>query len=273
VEEARNALVRDLVVACRLDRKDFLAAWDEHLHRLDGITALLEGKRYRALRLVGEGTNVTMELPPAHRWLTPRGRTPDGGSFLMNVPAEKIYTAPDFRRVDGTITSSRPLIFMGDDLGRVTLTWKNGKLTEFRASKDRILLEAWLTVDEGASRVGEVALVPSRSPVSRIDRPLRMNIFDESAGSHLAFGYAYPLCLEGGERLTPEQRMAAGLNVSVQHKNVVFGDPTLDVFGITPGGADEPVMTDGNWAGAFADIADAPASAPAADTPGYRKVS
>jgi aminopeptidase len=161
---------------------------------------------------------------------------------------------------------------MGDDLGRVTLTWKDGKLTEFKASKDRALLEAWLTVDEGASRVGEVALVPSHSPVSRIDRPLRMNIFDENAGSHLAFGYAYPLCLEGGEHLSPERRMAAGLNVSVQHKNVVFGDPTLEILGVNAGGGEEMIMEDGNWAGPFAEIADTPANAPAARSGLLRKV-
>ncbi len=247
-----DALRTELYRLCRVDRDDPEAAWREHVTELKRIRDVLNHRRYRALEFRAPGTELSVGLAEGHRWVSAEARTPGGTVFVANLPTEEIFTMPHRGRVDGTVRSSRPLSYHGSELDDFTLTFREGRVVDARARKGKSLLDALLSTDEGASRLGEVALVSSDSPVARAGRLFHNPLLDENAANHLALGFSYPETLEDGERMEPGAYAAAGGNRSVVHVDFMIGSDEMDVDGVSASGMREPLMRGGRWSAAFA---------------------
>jgi len=171
-----------------------------------------------------------------------------GIEFVPNMPTEEIFTMPHRDKVNGVVSSSRPLVIMGTLMDGFTLTFENGRVTNATAKTGEEHLIKLLDTDEFARQLGEVALVPYSSPVSQQNLLFYNLLFDENAGSHLALGSAYRFTMEGGADMTKEEFMANGGNDSITHADFMIGSPQMDIDGITEGGIREPVMRQGEWA-------------------------
>lgn len=236
-----------IFTAVRLDAPDPVAAWAEHKARLEANGARLNGRRYAALRFTGPGTDLRVGLADGHRWEGGGAHTPDGVPFLPNVPTEEIFTAPHSQRVDGVVRASMPLVNGGTVIDDFSLRFEGGRVVEARAGKGQAALERILDTDEGARRLGEVALVPVSSPIYRSGILFYETLFDENAASHIALGRAYPTTVDGGSEMSDDQRRAAGLNDSLTHVDFMIGSEAMDVDGETADGRLEPLMRAGEW--------------------------
>jgi len=243
--EALERLWSDLFDACRVRGEDPVADWAAHNAELDVRRAALDGARYTALRFRGPGTDLTVGLADGHQWHGGETRTADGHRCNANIPTEEIYTAPDRLRVDGHATSSRPLSYAGTLVRDIRVRFEGGRIIESSASAGGEVLERLLGTDEGASRLGEVALVPASSPIARSGRLFYNTLLDENAASHVAVGMAYPNTLGGGDA---EDRGARGGNASSIHVDWMIGSADMDVDGIREDGSSVPVMRGGEWA-------------------------
>ncbi len=250
--EKRTALLwQEILSMCRMDTEEPIAEWRSHIRALASRTACLNGKAYAALRLTGPGTDLRVGLPQGHRWIGGQVRTPEGVTFCPNLPTEEVFTLPHRERVEGVVAASRPLFHQGMVFEDFTLTFEQGRVTEVKASNGEEHLRRIVEMDEGASRLGEVALVPESSPVARRKRLFYHTLFDENAACHLALGFGFPDSLERDGQLAPEQFAAAGGNSSQIHIDFMVGSAELDVDGLTGGGDREPLLRQGEWVGAF----------------------
>lgn len=233
--------------AVRLDDPDPLAAWEAHAGRLAERTAFLNEKQYDALHFTGPGTDLTIGLPANHRWLGGAAPTGIGVSNIANVPTEEVFTAPHRARVNGTVRATMPLNFGGNLIENFSLTFKDGRVVDFSAEKGEALLRSQIETDEGAARLGEVALVPHSSPISQSGVLFYNTLFDENASSHIALGRAYRNCIDGCENMDDEGFAEVGGNSSVTHLDFMIGSADIDVDGISGDGTVEPLMRGGEW--------------------------
>ncbi|AHV97245.1 aminopeptidase [Paenibacillus sabinae] len=227
---------------------DPVAAWREHIARLKERQEKLNAKRYRSLHYRAPGTDLRVELPEGHLWRAAGGENEKGVYFVANMPTEEVYSMPHRTGVNGMVSSTLPLNLNGRLVDGIKLTFKDGKVTEFDASTGREHLVSLLDTDEGASYLGEVALVPHDSPISRLNRIFYNTGIDENASCHFALGSAYPVNIEGGTKLSRDELLARGANVSLTHVDFMIGSPELDIDGELPDGTIEPVFRQGNWA-------------------------
>lgn len=248
VDEAVAQLWRAIAATCRLDSDDPVAAWRDHVAALNARCAYMNAKAYIALRYSGPGTDFTLGLPEGHLWIGGDSPAQSGPSFVANLPTEEIFSLPHRARADGVVRASRPLSYAGTLISDFSLAFRDGRVTQLEASSGEALLRRLVETDEGAARLGEVALVPNSSPVSRTGLLFTNTLFDENAASHLALGNAYPVCLRGGAEMEREAFEAAGGNLSATHVDFMIGSGELQIDGITAAGAAEPVMRDGEWA-------------------------
>lgn len=247
-DEQVDRLWQTLFRLCRLDRPDPIAAWQEHIRQLVARSDHLNARRYQALHLTGPGTDLSVGLPPGHRWVSARARSQTGIDFTANIPTEEIFTLPHRLHVHGTVTSTRPLNY-GDTLVRgIRLTFRDGRVVEATARQGETVLQGLLATDEGSARLGEVALVPHSSPISQSGLTFFNTLLDENCVSHLALGSAYKFCLDGGQSLSDEDFAQAGGNLSLVHVDFMVGSSEVDVDGVTAEGQREPVMRSGEWA-------------------------
>ena len=194
------------------------------------------------------GTDLTIRLPEGHIWAAGSSATKSGLPFIANMPTEEVFTAPLRNGVDGVVCSSMPLVHNGVVIDKIRFQVKEGKIVETSAQTGEDALKAAITLDEGASYFGEVALVPYDSPISRQKLLYYNTLFDENASCHLAFGEAYPECLRGGAEMSKEERKARGLNDSITHVDFMVGTADLSITGKTRDGREVPVFVDGNFA-------------------------
>ncbi len=192
------------------------------------------------------GTDLTVELPENHFWEGGGEKTSGGHDFCANIPTEEVFTAPKRSGVNGIVFASRPLVINGDIAEDFSFQFENGRLVDIQAKRGKELLESAVSIDEGASYLGEVALVPYDSPISRSGLLYFNTLFDENASCHLALGEAYP-CVRGGASMTSDQRRSAGLNYSLVHEDFMIGTPDLSITGTTRDGRIVPVFKDGNF--------------------------
>ncbi len=247
-DEQVDRLWQALLRVCRLDQVDPIAAWQEHIRQLVARSDHLNARQYQALHFRGPGTDLTVGLPPGHRWMSARTRSQTGIDFTANIPTEEVFTLPHRLHVDGTVTSTRPLNY-GDTLVQgIRLTFRDGRVVEASAREGEAVLQGLLATDEGASRLGEVSLVPHSSPISQSGLLFFNTLLDENCASHLALGSAYKFCLQGGEALSDEAFSEAGGNLSLVHVDFMVGSSEVDVDGVTAQGQREPVMRAGEWA-------------------------
>lgn len=247
-EERIGAMWEAIFHMVRVNAADPVTAWREHIGELKKRQNLLNGKKYKSLHYRAPGTDLQVALPEGHIWRGGGGENEKSVYFVANMPTEEVYTMPHRLGVNGTIRSTLPLNLNGRLVEGITLTFKEGKVVEYDANSGREHLTTLLETDEGASYLGELALVPHDSPISNLNRVFYNTGIDENASCHFALGSAYPVNLEGGTKLSGEELVARGANVSLTHVDFMIGCAELDIDGELPDGTIEPVFRKGNWA-------------------------
>jgi len=247
-EEAAVARLWDAIFsASRVDAPDPVAAWAEHNRSLAARTATMNASRFAALRFTGPGTDLTVGLADGHEWNGGATRAKNGALCNANIPTEEVFTTPHKDRVEGRVRSTKPLSYNGTLIRDIAVRFEAGRIVEAHASSGEEVLRKVLDTDEGARRLGEVALVPFSSPISRGGLLFYNTLFDENAASHIALGQAYAKCIAGGGAMSEEELAARGSNRSLIHIDWMIGSDEVDLDGIHADGRAEPLMRRGEW--------------------------
>lgn len=233
--------------ASRVDRVDPVAAWAEHNDALHARTKLLNAKRYHALHFTGPGTDLVVGLADDHEWEGGAGTAKNGIVCNPNIPSEEVFTTPHKDRVSGTVTSTKPLSYQGTLIDEISVRFEEGRIVEATARTGADVLNKVLETDEGAARLGEVALVPHSSPISASGLLFYNTLYDENAACHIALGQAYAKCIRGGDTMTADELSAKGANRSLIHIDWMIGSGEVDIDGLSESGAAEPIMRKGEW--------------------------
>ena len=247
-QEAIDALWEEIFKTTRIDKADPVKAWHEHDQKLHEKSDWLNEQQFSALHYVSPVTDITIGLPENHVWEGAGSFTPEGTEFMANMPTEEVFTAPDCRRIDGYVTSTKPLSYAGNILEDMKFTFKDGKVVEATAKKGQEVLEHLLETDAGAKSLGEVSLVPDPSPISQSGIIFFNTLFDENASDHLALGASYPFNVAGGTKMSDEELLDHGMNVSQTHVDFMVGSADMDIDGIKKDGTIVPVFRNGDWA-------------------------
>lgn len=247
-QEATSKLWEAIWKMSRVDSPDPIAAWDTHLAHLAARADYLNRKQYDALKYRGPGTDLTLGLPNGHVWVSGRTTNRNGILFTANVPTEEVFSMAHMDRVDGVVRSSKPLSYGGTLIEGFSLTFETGRVTRMTADRNADMLQRLLDTDEGARRLGEVALVPHSSPIAQSGLLFYNTLFDENAASHVALGNAYKFTLNGGNQMSDDEFERAGGNRSAVHVDFMIGSGELDVDGVHRNGTVEPLMRKGEWA-------------------------
>lgn len=247
--ESRIAKLWQLIFqACRVNEPNPIAAWQQHAQDLATRKAYLNDKQYTALHYLAPGTDLTIGLPRQHIWNGVEAKTLADLTFIPNLPTEEIFTLPHREVADGVISSTRPLSHAGVLITDFSLTFEAGRVVNASAKTGEAVLKKLLDADEGAARLGEIALLPHSSPISQTGTLFYNTLFDENAACHLALGGAYPFCLTDGSRMSSDQFLAAGGNNSAVHTDFMVGSDELNIDGLTADGSTEPILRQGEWA-------------------------
>jgi len=246
-DEALAKLWKAIFAASRADQPDPVAAWKKHDANLHARADRLNEKRYSTLHFRGPGTDLRVGLADDHLWLGGGTTARNGRYCIPNIPTEEVFTTPHKGRVDGRVTSTKPLSHMGTMIEEISVRFEAGKVVEAHAARGEQVLQRMIETDEGARRLGEVALVPHSSPIASSGLLFLNTLFDENAACHIALGQAYSTCLKNGDSLTPEQLAARGANTSLIHVDWMIGSNRIDVDGVSAAGNSEPVMRAGEW--------------------------
>jgi aminopeptidase len=234
--------------SCRIDQMDPVAAWKDHLENLKKWSDFLNAKAYDRLHYRGEGTDLWLGLPKGHIWKSGQSVAKSGATFVANLPTEEVFTLGDRLRAEGVVKSSKPLNYGGTVIEDFSIRFAGGRAVEVNARKGQSTLQKLIDTDEGASRLGEIALVPHQSPISQSGVLFYNTLFDENAASHLALGRAYRFNLQGGKEMSDADFLSAGGNESLVHVDFMIGNERMDVDGVTLDGHTEPLMRGGEWA-------------------------
>lgn len=248
IAEAVGRLAEAIFAASRVNEADPVAAWATHNAELRKRSGWLNGERFSALHFTGPGTDLTVGLADGHEWHGGASTAKNGVTCNPNIPTEEVFTTPHALRVDGHVSSTKPLSHQGTLIDNIQVRFEGGRIVEAKASKGEEVLLKVLDTDEGARRLGEVALVPHSSPISASGILFYNTLFDENASCHIALGQCYSKCFLDGASLTPEQIKAQGGNASLIHIDWMIGSDKVDIDGIRADGAKVPVMRKGEWA-------------------------
>jgi len=242
------AMLADAIFAAsRVDVEDPVSAWRDHNAALHRRTAWLNAHAFSALHFKGPGTDLTVGLADEHEWHGGASVAKNGITCNPNIPTEEVFTTPHALRVDGHVSSTKPLSHQGTLIENIKVRFEGGKIVEAKATRGEEVFNKVLGTDEGARRLGEVALVPNSSPISASGLLFFNTLFDENAASHIALGQCYSKCFINGDRLTPDEVAARGGNKSLIHIDWMIGSGEIDVDGINKDGSAVPVMRKGEW--------------------------
>ena len=245
--EAVHALWEAIFHASRITGEDPVADWKSHGEHLAKRVDLLNAKRFSALHFQGPGTDLSVGLADGHLWAG-GGSTSGNGIFCNpNIPTEECFTTPHKDRVHGTVSASKPLSHQGTLIEDIRVRFEEGKIVEAHATAGQDALRKLISVDEGACRLGEVALVPHSSPIAQSGLLFWNTLFDENAASHIALGQAYATCIENGENLAEAELTQHGANTSLIHVDWMIGSGEVSVDGVAADGTREPLMRRGDW--------------------------
>ena len=236
-----------IFAASRVDEADPVAAWSAHNAALHARTAGLNEKRFAALHFSGPGTDLTVGLADGHLWLGGSEPSKSGIICNPNIPTEEVFTTPHREAVNGTVRSTKPLSYQGTLIEGIAVRFEDGRIVDSEATRGHEVLERVLGTDEGARRLGEVALVPHSSPISRSGKLFFNTLFDENAASHIALGQSYRTCIEGGTMVSEAELTRRGANSSLIHIDWMIGSGEVDVDGIDAAGGRQPVMRAGEF--------------------------
>lgn len=248
-EDVAMAKLADAIFAAsRVDLDDPIGAWNTHNAVLATKTKWLNDHNFASLKYTGPGTDLTIGLADGHEWQGGQSKAKNGITCNPNIPTEEVFTTPHAYRVEGTARSTKPLSHQGTLIEDIQVRFEGGRIVEAKASKGEEVLLKVLDTDEGASRLGEVALVPHSSPISASGLLFYNTLFDENAACHIALGQCYAKCFRDGDKITPEQVKAQGGNASLIHIDWMIGSGEIDIDGITQDGKSVPVFRKGEWA-------------------------
>ena len=247
-EEAVRKLADAIFAASRVDLDDPVAAWKEHNANLKKRSSWLNTERFASLHFTGPGTDLIVGLADGHEWHGGASTAKNGITCNPNIPTEEVFTTPHALKVEGHVSSTKPLSHQGTLIDNIQVKFEGGRIVEAKASKGEEVLNKVLDTDEGARRLGEVALVPHSSPISKSGILFYNTLFDENASCHIALGQCYSKCFLDGASLSQEQIKAQGGNSSLIHIDWMIGSDQVDIDGIRPDGSKVPVMRKGEWA-------------------------
>ncbi|QBP40337.1 aminopeptidase [Paenisporosarcina antarctica] len=247
-EEQLNTLWEVIFKTVRIGDGTAVEQWKTHISELEKRATALNDKRYKKIIYKAPGTELTIELPTRHLWMTGASKTPNKTAFIANMPTEEVYTAPLKLGVNGYVRNTKPLVYQGNIIDGFTFTFENGKIVKAQAEVGNDLLQGLIQNDNGSAYLGELALVPHKSPISSSGILFYNTLFDENASNHLAIGEAYPTCVEGASNLEEGQFQALGLNTSITHEDFMIGSAEMDIDGEREDGKIEPIFRQGNWA-------------------------
>lgn len=228
--EAISKLWEDIFKTTRADLENPVAAWNEHVENLKKWSDFLNKNEFEMLHFKSEkGTDLKIKLPKGYIFAGASEIAQNGEEFIANIPTEEVFSLPHKDGVDGIVYSTKPLNYNGNLIDEFYLKFENGKVVEFDAKKGYETLKNLLETDEGASRIGEVALVPYDSPISNSGVLFLETLFDENAACHLALGKAYPTSIKGGDKMNEYELKEAGANDSLVHVDFMIGDATTSI--------------------------------------------
>ncbi|MBQ4649041.1 MAG: aminopeptidase [Clostridia bacterium] len=247
-ENAKEELWGAILKTVRIDEEnDPVELWKEHIALLTKRKEKLNGYNFKYLKYKNSlGTDLTVELPEGHYWEAASEKAGTGQIFVPNLPTEELFTAPKYDGVNGIVYASKPLVLDGNVIENIRFVIKDGKIVEASADTACDVLKNAISVDEGASYLGEVALVPYDSPISNTGILFYNTLFDENAACHFAFGDSYPT-VKDGDKMSAEELKAAGLNSSITHEDFMVGTPDLSIIGVTHQGEEIEIFKDGNF--------------------------
>ncbi|MDR2028183.1 MAG: aminopeptidase [Treponema sp.] len=244
-ERAVKKLWEQVFLCSRVSGAATISNMENHIRELEEKQVILNQKRYKYLWYKGPGTDLKVELFDSYRWAV--GITRDKGVVTMrNIPTEEIATSPVKGGTQGRVKATFPLVYMGNTITGLWFEFEKGAVVDFGCDDHGELIKGFLAVDEGARYLGEAALVPVSSPISRLGTLFYTTLFDENASCHLALGSGFKFCLDPS--LSDEQASAMGLNRSMVHLDFMIGGPELDIIGELKDGSREYILKNGEWA-------------------------
>jgi len=235
-----------VATAVRLDEPDPVAAWQAHVDKLERRAATLSARGFGSLRFRGPGTDLTVGLHANGSWHAARDES-NGIKHVANMPTEEVFTTPDARRTEGIVRSTYPLQIHGTIVRGLAVRFEGGRAVELRADEGEALMQTNIATDDGAARLGEVALVDRSSRVGQTGLVFYDTLFDENAASHIAFGAGLPRTVAGASELSAEERHERGVNHSTIHIDFMIGSPEVDTWGVTEEGDEIPILQHGDW--------------------------
>ncbi|HEM5522601.1 aminopeptidase [Streptococcus suis] len=247
-EEAVDLLWDQIFKTCRIYEEDPIKAWEEHEARLVAKAKVLNDEQFVKLHYTAPGTDLVLGMPKNHLWEASGSVNAQGEHFIANMPTEEVFTAPDYRVADGYVTSTKPLSYNGNIIEGIKVTFKDGEIVDVTAEKGDEVMKKLVFDNAGARGLGEVALVPDKSPISQSGVTFFNTLFDENASNHLAIGQAYAFSIEGGTEMIQEELKEAGLNRSDVHVDFMIGSNKMNIDGIREDGTRVPIFRDGEWA-------------------------
>jgi len=247
-DDAIKKMWEHIFKAVRVGNGNAVEQWHKHRDSLQHYVNVLNKHNFKSIHLKNSaGTDLHMEMPENHVWLGGGDTATDGKEFFPNMPTEEVFSAPKASGVNGTVVGTMPNVFRGNLIDGFTITFKDGKVVSYDAKVGKEHLENMITDIKGMDYLGEIALVPHDSPISNMGTLFYNTLYDENASCHLALGSAYPDSVKGGSKMTEDERKAAGLNVSDNHQDFMFGSSDMSIVGKTASGEEIVVFKDGNF--------------------------
>ncbi len=248
-DDAYTALWEAILSASYADGDDAIKDWEEHSSALIKRLEFMNEHNFDHLKYkASNGTDLKVGLPKGHIWCGGKEKV-NGKDYLFsaNIPTEEVFSAPDFRRIDGKVYSTKPLIYQGNYIDKFWFEFKDGKVVDCGAEQGEKALQSMVSLDEGASYLGEVALVDHDSPISNMNKLFYSTLYDENASCHFAVGKAYPICLEGGIDMTIAELKECGINDSITHVDFMVGCADMKIIGVKADGSEVLIMENGSF--------------------------
>ncbi|MCI5839792.1 MAG: aminopeptidase [Peptoniphilaceae bacterium] len=250
-KESVNDLWKEIFKTSRVDEsyEKTKENWNKHIENLNKRADFLNSKKFKRLIYTSEnGTNLHVNLPKNHIWLSAGSKNEKGNYFIPNIPTEEVFSAPDKFGVNGKLVATKPLVYNGVVINDFYFEFKDGKVINSFAKENNDTLNEMLNMDENSKYLGEIALVPYNSPISLSNILFFNTLFDENASCHFALGEAYPTCVENGANLNSEELEKIGLNTSVIHEDFMVGNKDLNITAINENNEEITIFKDGIWA-------------------------
>jgi len=250
-KEGYQKLWADILKMCRADRPDCLDLWKVHNTKLQKRAKELTAMKIKTLHFTGPGTDLKVGLSNRAIFKGGGDLSPRGVEYEPNIPTEEVFTTPDFHRTEGIAKATRPFLINGTMIKGLTLEFKEGKIVNFSAQSGEETFREYIASDEGACRLGEVALVGTDSPIFQSGRIYEEILFDENAACHIAVGFAYHFCIKDAPSLSTEELHKYGVNSSCVHTDMMISSPEVSVDALLQNGDKIPLIVKGRWVDAF----------------------